>query len=100
MRYRAALILLLTVSCSWSCQPGWVQTTEGVCQEVGESVKPSDELPPRGKNNPWEANGIHVVDLKPINPADEHHPKDCPVNCVWDGGTCDCKSDSGKEAKK
>lgn len=99
-----ALIFTLS-SLSWACPKGSEPYRDGVCVanikpegvKADESAKwVSDEKPLRSKNPGWQANSIHIVDIKPENPADEHHPASCPNKCKWDGATCHCDNEGKK----
>lgn len=102
MKYYLLLIIPLLVSNGFAvkCQDGWSPTPEGVCQEsvssADQSKWVSDEKPPKNPQPEWETGKVGYVDIKPENPADEHHPADCPNACKWTGAECLC-SDQGKK---
>ncbi len=114
---RAAIAVALVVSWvqfGWGFCPDGSVDWKGNCAAMPRSLDASKEelakwtsteTAPKHPQPEWETGAVHADNLQPVNPADEHHPKDCPNNCKWDGGTCTCGdkaaaltvSDAGKK---
>lgn len=111
MRIKTLALIFTLSSLSWACPKGSSEWRDGVCvtdiEPEGVSADESkkwrsdEKAPGKGHQPDWETGSVVTKKMDPVNPADEHHPKDCPNKCKWDGGTCsgdlpEC-NDTGKK---